>query len=132
MKKYERFKTATEQNIPGVWDKVGETIRFGHEEVTQLDEDGDEISVYRGYNISLSGHMDYGHIKSEIIKHVYSDKDMYGLMNNALSALIVERAGIVLSADQLQDIEDYMHMNEWRDIAGEAARELLGECGIVL
>ena len=125
MKKYERFKTAIEPSIPAIWDEVGKTIRFGYEQETALDEEGEEITVYRGYNISLSGHMDYGHVKSEIIKHVYSDKDMAALINNALSALMVERAGIELDAGQLQDIEDYMHMNEWRDIAGAAAKELL-------
>ena len=122
MKKYERFKTAQEKVIPSIYDNIGKVIRFGYTEQTRTNEDGEDETVFVGYNIPLTGHIDYGHIKSQIIRHAYPDKDVFAIQNNALAELIVERTGGEVNE---QHITDFTHLEEWRAMAGEAARELV-------
>lgn len=122
MKKYERFKTAEEKVIPSIYDNIGKVIRFGYTEQTRTDEDGEDETVYVGFNIPLTGHIDYGHIKSQIIKHVYADKDVDAILNNAVGELIIERAGGTANEEHITDFTD---LQEWRAMAGQAARELV-------
>jgi len=124
MKKYERFKTAVENQIPEIYDNVGKVVRFGYTEETRLDEGGEEETVYVGYNVPLTGLIDYGHIKSQIIGHVYPQKDVEALINNALSELIIERAG---GTAKEADIQEFTELEEWRAIAAVAAKELVNK-----
>ena len=124
MKKFERFKTAVEVTIPEIYDTVGKVIRFGYTEETKQNEEGEDETVYVGYNIPLTGHIDYGHIKSQIIDHVYAQKDVFAIINNALAELMIERAGG--EADETH-IAEFAELEEWRAIAAGAAKELVSK-----
>lgn len=124
MKRYERFKTSEYDQIPSLYDEVGNVIRFGFTQATKQDEEGNDVQVYRGYNIPLSGHFDYGHIKSQIIEHVYAPKEEFAILNNAVSALIKERSGVADPSIE-EDITAFVDFDEWRAIAGVAAKELM-------
>lgn len=122
MKKYERFKTAEEKTIPGIYDSVGRVIRFGYSKVSRTNDEGKEETVYVGYNVPITGHIDYGHIKSQIVRHAYPDKDVDAILNNAVSELILERAGGTANEEHITDFTD---LQEWRAMAGNAAKELV-------
>lgn len=124
MKTYERIKTSEYSQMPSLYDAVGKVIRFGFTQETKQDEDGNNVQVYRGYNIPLTGHMDYGHIKSQIIEHVYAQKEEFAIVNNAVSALIKERAGISDPSIE-EDINKFIEFEEWRTMAAEAAKHLM-------
>ena len=125
MKRYEKFKTSEYNQVPSLYDEVGNVIRFGFTQVTKQDEEGNDVQVYRGYNIPLSGHFDYGHIKSQIIEHVYAPKEEFAILNNAVSALIKERSGVADDPSIEEDITAFVDFDEWRAIAGDAAKELM-------
>ena len=123
MKKYEQFKKTFDQH-PGVWNEQINEINFGFEPVTTTDYEGEEVTQHVGYSIPLTGHVDYGHIKSQIIKHVYPDKDVDALINNALHVLLTSTEEN-RTESQAQDVSDFLEFSEWRAIAGEAAKELI-------
>lgn len=125
MKRYERFKESEYDQIPPLYDEVGNVIRFGFTEVTKKDEEGNDVKVYKGYNIPLTGHFDYGHIKSQIIEHVYAPKEVFAILNNAVSALIKERSGVTDDPTIEEDIAAFIEFDEWRTISAEAARQLM-------
>ena len=124
MKKYEQFKTSEYDQIPSLYDTVGKVIRFGFTERIKQDEDGVDKVVYMGYNIPLTGHIDYGHIKSQIIEYVYPPKEEFAILNNAVAALLKERAGITDPSIE-EDITAFMEFEEWREMAADAAHQLV-------
>ncbi len=117
-------KTNEFDAIPDLYDTVGNVIRFGFTERTKQDEDGVDYVVYAGYCVPLTGYIDYGHIKSQIIEHVYAPKEEFAVLNNAVSALLKERAGIVDPTIE-EDITAFLDFEEWRNIAADAARQLV-------
>lgn len=123
MKKYEQFKKTFDEQ-PELWNKQINEINFAFEPVTTADDEGEEVTQHVGYSIPLSGHMDYGHIKSQIIKHVYPDKDVDALINNALHVLLTSTEDN-RTESQAQDVSDFLEFSEWRAIAGDAAKELI-------
>ena len=126
MKQYELMRNSIMDAIPGIWDADNKTIQFGYVERTSEAEEGEEAQVqYHGYAIPLSGCMDYGHIKSEIVKFAYPDKDVDALLNNAVGALIRKHLAITLSERDQQAIYEFSHLDEWRAMAGSAAKELM-------
>lgn len=129
MKHYEKYKTAEELHVPEIFDPIGNMIRFGFTEEIKVDEDGEEHTIQVGYCIPITGYIDYGHIKSQIIEYVYPQKDELALLNNAVAALLKERAGITAEQDESieEDIQAFMEFNEWRDIAAQAARDLVNK-----
>lgn len=124
MKRYEQFKTSEYAQVPELYDSVGKVVRFGFTQEMKKDEDGNDVQVYRGYNIPLTGHMDYGHVKSQIIEHVYPPKEEFAIVNNTVSALIRERAGVSDPSIE-EDINAFVEFEEWRTMASEAARQLM-------
>lgn len=126
MKQYELMRNSIMDAIPGIWDADNKTIHFGYVERTNETEEGEEAQVqYHGYAIPLSGCMDYGHIKSEIVKFAYPDKDVDALLNNAVGALIRKTPGTTPSDRDQKAIDDFNHLDEWRAMAGSAAKELM-------
>ena len=124
-KRYEVFKVSEYDHMPSLYDTVGKVIRFGYTQETKKDEDDNDVEVYVGYNIPLSGHMDYGHIKSQIVEHVYAPKEEFAILSNAVSALIKERAGVTDDPAIDEDIAAFIEFDEWREMAGDAAQQLI-------
>jgi hypothetical protein len=126
MKKFEKYKVCEALNVPDLYDTVGKVIRFGYTEVTRVNDEGKKEKVFRGYNIPLSGLIDYGHIKSQIVEHVYPQKEEFALLNNAVAALLKERTSI--KDDSIEkDIQAFMDFEEWRAMAAAAAKELISK-----
>lgn len=124
MKKHEMMKNSIRDSVPEIWDEGNKTIHFGYTPRTSTTEDDEEVTQYEGYAIPLSGHMDYGHIKSQIVRFVYADKDVDALLNNALRVCIAPE-GKDRTEKQNKHVAEFEELNEWRDIAGEAAAELI-------
>jgi hypothetical protein len=124
MKKYEKFKVFEAPQIPDMFDGIGRVIRFGYTPALKVSEEGEEVEMFVGYNIQISDNMDYGHVKSQIIEEVYPPKDEIALLNNAVSALLKERAGVTDSSIE-EDIQAFKDFEEWRQIAGDAAKLLM-------
>lgn len=124
MKKFERFKVNESLHVPSLYDYVGNVVRFGYEETTKTNEEGEVETVFKGYNVPLTGYFDYGHIKSQIIEYVYAPKEEFALLNNAVSALLKERAGITDPSIE-EDINSFLEFEEWREMASTVAHDLM-------
>ena len=119
------MRNSIADTVPAIYDADNRTIHFGYVERAQQEGDGEPQVRYHGYALPLTGHMEYGHVKSQIVRYAYPDKDVDALVNNALSALLRERAGSVLAPEDETDIARFLDFDEWRVIAGIAARTLM-------
>lgn len=122
MKRFERFRTAVEETIPSIYDSVGKVIRFGYVQEERTNEEGEQQTVFVGYNVPLTGLIDYGHIKSQIIRHAYPDKDVSAIQNNVIAELMIERVG---GEANEKHIDEFGELQQWRTVAAAAAKELM-------
>ncbi len=109
--------------MPPAYDPVERIVHFGYAPETRENDDEEEETVYVGYAVPVRA-LDYGHIKSEIIEHVYPPKEEFALLNNAVAALLKERAMIVEDSIQ-EDIDEFLAFEEWREMAGNAAEQVM-------
>ncbi len=126
MKKFGKLNPVHRDRMPLAYEKETRTVNFGFEEVEITDSETEtKTKVYEGYSVQIDGVLDYGHIKSQLIEAASPQKDEFGFLNNALSALIKERSGETLNEDEEKDIDDFTAFTEFRALCAQAAKSVL-------
>lgn len=130
----QRRWSATE---PKVYDKETRTVCLDIKPEKgsngSMSENG-EAELVDGYSyiaVNIDKHIDYGHIKSQLIEAGFAQKDEFGLLMNTVGKLVDmlevlaednETIRLMLADD---DILSFVDFNEWRKMCADAAKEVI-------
>ena len=130
----QRRWSATE---PKVYDKETRTVCLDIQPEKgsngSMSENG-EAELVDGYSyiaITIDPHIEYGHIKSQLIEAGFAQKDEFGLLMNTVGKLVDmlevlaednETIRLMLADD---DILSFVDFNEWRKMCADAAKEVI-------
>lgn len=119
-----------QEDKPQVYDKENRYVYLDIKEETRADEDGKEKKGWSFIQIQIDRHIDYGHIKSQLIEAGFAQKDEFGLLMNAMERIIITLQGATKFGDTAQgmndaDIKAFMEFAEWRAMCAEAAKEVM-------
>jgi len=99
---------------PAVYDKNTRIVCMDIREDVWLDEEGNEIQGYSFIQTQIDDLIDYGHIKSQLIEAGYAQKDEFGLLMNAVDA-IIEGAADATSWAKFKESLDESHIQTFRE-----------------
>ena len=95
---------------------------------------GEESELVDGYSyipIQIDRHIDYGHVKSQLIEAGFAQKDEFGLLMNAVSSII---GGLEVIAEDNPDVRDilagedilaFVDFCEYRKMCADAAKVVM-------
>ena len=130
----QRRWSATE---PKVYDKETRTVcldikpeRGG---MGSMSEDGEQ-KFSDGYSyiaVNIDKHIDYGHIKSQLIEAGFAQKDEFGLLMNTVGSLIdvlevlAEDNSTIRDILASEDILAFVDFREYRNMCADAAKQVI-------
>ena len=104
------------------------------EKGTRMGGSGEESELVDGYSyipIQIDRHIDYGHVKSQLIEAGFAQKDEFGLLMNAVSSII---SGLEVIAEDNPDVRDilagedilaFVDFCEYRKMCADAAKVVM-------
>lgn len=104
------------------------------EKGTRMGGSGEESELVDGYSyipIQIDRHIDYGHVKSQLIEAGFAQKDEFGLLMNAVSSII---SGLEVIAEDNPDVSDilagedilaFVDFCEYRKMCADAAKVVM-------
>lgn len=104
------------------------------EKGTKMVGSGEDSEVVDGYSyipIQIDRHIDYGHVKSQLIEAGFAQKDEFGLLMNAVSSII---GGLEVIAEDNPDVRDilagedilaFVDFCEYRKMCADAAKVVM-------
>ena len=104
------------------------------EKDTRMGGSGEESELVDGYSyipIQIDRHIDYGHVKSQLIEAGFAQKDEFGLLMNAVSSII---SGLEVIAEDNPDVSDilagedilaFVDFCEYRKMCADAAKVVM-------
>ena len=104
------------------------------EKDTRMGGSGEESELVDGYSyipIQIDRHIDYGHVKSQLIEAGFAQKDEFGLLMNAVSSII---SGLEVIAEDNPDVRDilagedilaFVDFCEYRKMCADAAKVVM-------
>lgn len=104
------------------------------EKGTRMGGSGEESELVDGYSyipIQIDRHIDYGHVKSQLIEAGFAQKDEFGLLMNAVSSII---GGLEVIAEDNPDVRDilagedilaFVDFCEYRKMCADAAKVVM-------
>lgn len=104
------------------------------EKGTRMGGSGEESELVDGYSyipIQIDRHIDYGHVKSQLIEAGFAQKDEFGLLMNAVSSII---SGLEVIAEVNPDVSDilagedilaFVDFCEYRKMCADAAKVVM-------
>ena len=104
------------------------------EKGTRMGGSGEESELVDGYSyipIQIDRHIDYGHVKSQLIEAGFAQKDEFGLLMNAVSSII---GGLEVLAEDNPDVRDilagedilaFVDFCEYRKMCADAAKVVM-------
>lgn len=121
-----RFST----NLPEVFDKETRIVCLDIKADTQTDEDGNEIQGFSYIPVEIDRHIDYGHIKSQLIEAGFAQKDEFGLLMNAVDNLLTaigasDSWSEFKTAASTEDIQAFKDFCEFREMCANAAKKVM-------
>ena len=127
----QRRWSATE---PKVYDKETRTVCLDIQPEKgnngNMSENG-EAELVDGYSyiaITIDPHIEYGHIKSQLIEAGFAQKDEFGLLMNTVGSLIdllevlAEDNSTIRDMLATEDILAFVDFREYRDMCADAAK----------
>lgn len=120
-----------QEQKPAIYDKPTRTVCLDIVAETQTDEEGNKKQGWSYIPVQIDRHIDYGHIKSQLIESGFAQKDEFGLLMNAVENIIDAIAtsesfeDFKKNADRLLDIAVFLHFCEFRKMCADAAKEVL-------
>ena len=107
------------EDMPQIYDKETRTVCMDIRTEKRVNEEGVEVDGYSYLPVEIDRQTDYGHIKSQLIEAGFAQKDEFGLLMNAVEALI--------SGDtDSEDIAAFKQFCEFRKMCAEAAKTVMG------
>ena len=104
------------------------------EKSTRMGGSAEESELVDGYSyipIQIDRHIDYGHVKSQLIEAGFAQKDEFGLLMNAVSSII---GGLEVIAEDNPDVREilagedilaFVDFCEYRKMCADAAKEVI-------
>ena len=104
------------------------------EKGTKMVGSGKDSEVVDGYSyipIQIDRHIDYGHVKSQLIEAGFAQKDEFGLLMNAVSSII---GGLEAIAEDNPDVREilagedilaFVDFCEYRKMCADAAKVVM-------
>lgn len=104
------------------------------EKGTKMVGSGEDSELVDGYSyipIQIDRHIDYGHVKSQLIEAGFAQKDEFGLLMNAVSSII---SGLEVIAEDNPDVSDilagedilaFVDFCEYRKMCADAAKVVM-------
>ena len=94
-------------------------------------EDSEPVDGYSYIPVQIDRHIDYGHVKSQLIEAGFAQKDEFGLLMNAVSSII---RGLEVIAEDNPDVSDilagedilaFVDFCEYRKMCADAAKVVM-------
>ena len=120
---------------PDIYDKERNLVRLDiHEEQGSrgIGEEAEKVDGYSYFEIEIDRNLDYGHVKSQLIEAGFAQKDEFGLLMNAMIAVI---DGLDAIGDEVpeirevlshEDILTFVDFCEYRKMCADAAKIVCG------
>lgn len=118
------------ESRPAVYDKSTRIVCLDIVAETRADEDGNEVAGYSYIPVEIDRHIDYGHIKSQLIEAGFAQKDEFGLLMNAVDNLVTaigssDSYSKFKAAVSTGDIQAFSDICEFRKMCAEAAKKVM-------
>lgn len=119
-----------QQNKPAAYNKQTRIVNLDIIAEKRTDEDGNEQQGWSYIPVQIDRHIDYGHIKSQLIESGFAQKDEFGLLMNAVENIIDAIANSSSWEDfkknaDTADIRAFVAFCEFRRMCADAAKEVL-------
>lgn len=119
-----------QEERPSVYDKSTRIVCLDIVEESHTDEDGNKKQGYSFIPVEIDRHIDYGHIKSQLIEAGFAQKDEFGLVMNAVESIVRavnDAATFAKFKENLscEDITAFSDFCEFRKMCAEAAKEVM-------
>lgn len=119
-----------QEQKPAIYDKPTRTVCLDIVAETITDEDGNKHQGWSFIPVQIDRHLDYGHIKSQLIESGFAQKDEFGLLMNAVENIIDAIASSSTFEDfqrnaDTADIRAFVDFCEFRRMCADAAKEVL-------
>ena len=98
-----------------------------------VSEDGEQelVDGYSYIAIAIDPHIEYGHIKSQLIEAGFAQKDEFGLLMNTVGSLIdilevlAEDNSTIRDMLATEDILAFVDFREYRNMCADAAKQVI-------
>ena len=119
-----------QEQKPAIYDKPTRTVSLDIVAETRTDEEGNKTQGWSFIPVQIDRHIDYGHIKSQLIESGFAQKDEFGLLMNAVENIIDAIANASSWEDfkknaDTADIRAFVGFCEFRKMCADAAKEVL-------
>ena len=120
---------------PDIYDKERNLVRLDIQKEQGSRGIGDEAEKVDGYSyfeIEIDRNLDYGHVKSQLIEAGFAQKDEFGLLMNAMMAVIDGLDSIGDEVPEIrevlshEDILTFVDFCEYRKMCADAAKVVCG------
>ena len=119
-----------QEQKPAIYDKPTRTVCLDIIAENRTDEEGNKQQGWSFIPVQIDRHIDYGHIKSQLIESGFAQKDEFGLLMNAVENIIDAIANTssfegfkkIVNAS---DISAFVAFCEFRKMCADAAKEVL-------
>ena len=115
---------------PAIYDKPTRTVCLDIVAEARTDEEGEKKQGWSFIPVQIDRHIDYGHIKSQLIESGFAQKDEFGLLMNAVEGIIDALANASSFEDfkknaDTEDIRAFVDFCKFRKMCADAAKEVL-------
>ena len=119
-----------QEQKPAIYDKPTRTVCLDIAAENRTDEDGNKHQGWSYIPVQIDRHIDYGHIKSQLIESGFAQKDEFGLLMNAVENIIDAIASSSSFEDfkknaKTEDIRAFVWFCDFRKMCADAAKEVL-------
>lgn len=116
--------------MPQVYNKETRIVCIDIRAEKQKDMDGNDVDGYSYIQVEIDRHIDYGHIKSQLIESGFAQKDEFGLLMNAVGE-ICDAIKVASTFDEFKglvsgkDMQAFAEFNEFRTECANAAKQIM-------
>ena len=120
---------------PDIYDKERNLVRLDIQEgqgSRGIGEEAEKVDGYSYFEIEIDRNLDYGHVKSQLIEAGFAQKDEFGLLMNAMIAVIDGLDSIGDEVPEIrevlshEDILTFVDFCEYRKMCADAAKIVCG------
>ena len=115
---------------PETFNKETLMVCFDIKRETRADEEGESVEGFSYVQVQIDNHIDYAHIKSQLIESGFAQKDEFGLLMNSVNDILVaakeaQDFAAFKNALNTTDLNEFRDFCDFRKICADAAREVV-------
>lgn len=119
-----------QQEKPAAYNKQNRIVNLDIIAEKRTDEEGNEQQGWSYIPVEIDRHIDYGHIKSQLIEAGFPQKDEFGLVMNAVEGIVtaINAAKTWAEFKTLADSDDLRRFTafcQFRALCAAAAKEVM-------